>query len=93
MSDLTFFIGKEVKYIVKNFDGLGLFQELWHIQLNTNWLRMFFSIFDTKLITIYEASSLDRIKMTKNRLEFDQKKLTTTNLNVGTWPKLHKDEY
>ena len=31
-----------------------------------------------------EASSLDRIKMTKNWLKFDQKKLTMTNLNVGT---------
>ena len=30
------------------------------------------------------ASSLDRIKMTKNQLEFDQKKLTMTNLNVET---------
>ena len=30
------------------------------------------------------ASSLDRIKMTKNWLECDQKNLTTTNLNVGT---------
>ena len=31
-----------------------------------------------------EASLLDRIKMTKNWLEFDRKKLTTTNLNIGT---------
>ena len=31
-----------------------------------------------------EASLPDRIKMTKNQLEFDRKKLTTTNLNVGT---------
>ena len=31
-----------------------------------------------------EASSLDRIKMTENWLEFDQEKLTTTILNVGT---------
>ena len=30
------------------------------------------------------ASSLDGIKMTKNRFEFDRKKLTTMNLNVGT---------
>ena len=27
---------------------------------------------------------LDRIKMNKNWLEFDQKKLTTKNLNIGT---------
>ena len=33
---------------------------------------------------IHEASLLDRIKMTKHRLEFDQKKLTMTKLNVGT---------
>ena len=32
----------------------------------------------------FEASSLDRINSTKNRLEFDQKKFTPTNLNVGT---------
>ena len=33
---------------------------------------------------LWEASSLDQINMTKNRLEFDQKILTTTNLNFGT---------
>ena len=31
-----------------------------------------------------EAKSLDQIKMPKKGFEFDQKKLTTTNLNVGT---------
>ena len=36
------------------------------------------------IIKLLEASSLDRIKMTKNWLEFDRKKLTTMNLNVGT---------
>ena len=30
--------------------------------------------------------------MTENRLEFDQKILTMTNLKVGTGPKLHTDE-
>ena len=30
--------------------------------------------------------------MTKNWLEFDGKILTTTNLKVGTWPKLHTGE-
>ena len=39
-----------------------------------------------------EASLLDRIKMTKNRIEFDQKNLTMTNLNIGTWLKIHTDE-
>ena len=39
-----------------------------------------------------EASSLDLIKMTKNWLEFVQKNITTTNLNVGTWPKFHTKE-
>ena len=33
---------------------------------------------------IEEVSSLDRIKMTKNWLEFDQKKLTLMNLNIRT---------
>ena len=32
----------------------------------------------------YEGSLLDQIKMTKNQLEFDRKKLTPKNLNVGT---------
>ena len=31
-----------------------------------------------------EASLLDRIKINQNWLEFDRKKLTMTNLNVGT---------
>ena len=49
-----------------------------------------------------EVSLLDRIKMTKNRLEFDRKKnwqrwtltleldqnFTTTNINLWTWPKI-----
>ena len=34
-----------------------------------------------------EGCALDWINMTKNQLEFDQKKFTPTNLNVGTWPK------
>ena len=33
---------------------------------------------------IDEASSLDRINMTKNRLEFDQKNFTPKNVNIGT---------
>ena len=33
------------------------------------------------------ARSLDRIKMTKNLLEFDQKIFTTTNLIFLIWPK------
>ena len=37
-----------------------------------------------------EASLLDRIKMTENRLEFDQIKM---NINVGTWPKLYNNEH
>ena len=32
----------------------------------------------------FEASSLDQIKMTKNRLEFDQKNFTPMNVNIGT---------
>ena len=39
---------------------------------------------ETSCAKKYEASLLDQIKMTKNWLEFDQKKLTMTNLNVGT---------
>ena len=37
-----------------------------------------------KICKKIEASSLDRIKMTKNQLEFDQKKFTMTNLKIGT---------
>ena len=40
-----------------------------------------------------EASSLDQIKITKNQLEFDQIKMTTTNVNVWTWPKLYNDKH
>ena len=32
---------------------------------------------------IIEASSLDQINMTGNRLEFFQKKFTPKNLNIG----------
>ena len=32
----------------------------------------------------FEDSSLDGIKMTENWLEFDQIKLTTMNLHIGT---------
>ena len=39
-----------------------------------------------------EASYFDRINMTKYRLEFDRKQFTPTNLNVGTWPKIHTNE-
>ena len=39
-----------------------------------------------------EASYFDRINMTENWLEFDWKKFTPTNLNVGTWPKIHTNE-
>ena len=35
-------------------------------------------------IALAEASSLEQTKMPKNVLEFDRKKLTTMNLNVGT---------
>ena len=40
-----------------------------------------------------EASLLDQIKMTKYRLEFDRIKMTTMNVNVGTWPKLYNNEH
>ena len=39
-----------------------------------------------------EASLLDRIKMTENRLEFNQIKMKT-NVNIATWPKLNNDEH
>ena len=42
---------------------------------------------------LFEASLLDRIKVTKNRLKFDRIKMTTTNVNIGTWPKLYNDEH
>ena len=43
--------------------------------------------------SFFDASSLDRIKMTKKRLEIDPKKLTMANLYVGTRPKLHNDKH
>ena len=33
--------------------------------------------------TFIEASYFDRINMTKNWLEYDQKHITTMNMNVG----------
>ena len=33
----------------------------------------------------FEASSLDRINMTKNWFEYDRKKFTSTNFNIETW--------
>ena len=40
-----------------------------------------------------EASYFDRINMTKNRLEYDQKIITPTNMNDGAWPKDYTDEH
>ena len=40
----------------------------------------------------YEASYFDRINMTKNGIEYDQKKFTPTNMNIGTWPKDYTNE-
>ena len=40
-----------------------------------------------------KASSFNRINMTKKWLEFDCKKFTPTNLNVGTSLKIHTDEH
>ena len=42
-------------------------------------------------LRLNEASSLDRINMTKDQLEYDWKKFTPTNLNIGTWPKIYTD--
>ena len=39
-----------------------------------------------------EASYFDRINMTKNGLEYDRKKFTPMNMNVGTWLKDYTDE-
>ena len=39
-----------------------------------------------------EASYFDRINMTENWLEYDQKKFTQTNMNVGTRPKDYTNE-
>ena len=41
----------------------------------------------TSTVTLFEASSLDRIKMNKNWLEFDRKIFTTMNLIFWTCPK------
>ena len=43
--------------------------------------------------SFHEASSHDRIKMTKLWLEHDQKCFTPMNLNIGTWPKIYTDEH
>ena len=40
-----------------------------------------------------EASYFDRINMTQNRLEYDRKIITPTNMNDGTWPKDYTDEH
>ena len=40
-----------------------------------------------------EASYFDQINMTKNWLEYDRKKFTPTNMNVGTWPKDYTDKH
>ena len=37
-----------------------------------------------KKLKINEASYFDRINMTKNGLEYDRKKFTPKNVNVGT---------
>ena len=44
-------------------------------------------------MAVEESSSLDRINMTKNWLEYDQKKFAQTNLKVGAWPKIHTNEH
>ena len=44
-------------------------------------------------MVLKEASSLDRIKMTKFWLEYDQKIFTLTNVNVGTRSKVHINEH
>ena len=40
-----------------------------------------------------EASSQDRIKMSKFWLEYDRKFFTPTNINFGTWPKNDNDKH
>ena len=40
-----------------------------------------------------EASYFDQINMTKNWLEYVQKNIIPTNMNVGTWPKDYTDEH
>ena len=44
-------------------------------------------------IILKEASCFDQINMTKNRLEYDRKIITLTNMNNGTWPKDYTDEH
>ena len=67
------------------------FQWQRHLVKKINFKNYKKSIFNQGILI--ESSSLDRIKMTKNQLEFDRKKLTTTNLKFGTWPKLHNDKH
>ena len=42
--------------------------------------------------TSVEASSHDRIKMTKFWLEYDRKIFTPKNINIGTRQKIHNDK-
>ena len=46
----------------------------------TPFAKVFFIFFSVKI----EASYLDRINMTENWLEYDQKTITPTNMNDGT---------
>ena len=46
-----------------------------------------------KLFWSFEARYFDRIDMTEKRLEYDRKKITTTNMTDWTWPKHYTDEH
>ena len=49
--------------------------------MQKNWVKIWQSLAN------FEASSHDRINMTKFWFEHDQTNFTRTNFNVGTWPK------
>ena len=53
------------------------------------WLYL---LFKQTLISL-EASYFDRLNMTINRLEYDQKIITPMNMNNGTWPKDYTNEH
>ena len=63
----------------------------WGMPLFFLWKKYW--IFIQEFRPINEASYFDRINMTENELEFDQKIFTPANVNVRMWPKSYNDEH
>ena len=69
-------VAREIVYAVKKKNlkiPAGFLADFSMLQLNSN-------VHPFRLISSY----FDHINMTKNWLEFEQKKFTPTNLNIGT---------